>query len=42
LPLDAVGGVALGIAVVLSCTAIIDLLTHAHPQAWFRGAQRSP
>jgi membrane-associated phospholipid phosphatase len=30
LPLDAVGGVALGIAVVLASTAVIDLITHAH------------
>jgi membrane-associated phospholipid phosphatase len=35
LPLDAVGGVATGMAVVLACAAIIDLVTHAHPRTRF-------
>lgn len=30
LPLDAVGGAATGMGVVLACTAVIDLITHAH------------
>ncbi len=30
LPLDAVGGAATGMAVVLACAAIIDLVTHTH------------
>jgi membrane-associated phospholipid phosphatase len=30
LPLDAVGGAACGMAVVLACAAIIDLVTHVH------------
>jgi membrane-associated phospholipid phosphatase len=29
-PLDAVGGASCGMAVVLACAAIIDLVTHAH------------
>ncbi len=35
LPLDAVGGVATGMAVVLACATIIDLVTHAHPKTGF-------
>lgn len=30
LPLDAVGGVAAGMAIVLACAALIDRVTHAH------------
>ena len=30
LPLDAVGGVAAGMAIVLGCAALIDRVTHAH------------
>ena len=35
LPLDAVGGVAVGMAVVLACAAIIDLVTGAHRRTRF-------
>jgi membrane-associated phospholipid phosphatase len=42
-PLDAVGGAACGIAVVLACAAIIDLVTHAHRRVRSRrSAPRAP
>jgi membrane-associated phospholipid phosphatase len=43
LPLDAVGGAACGMAVVLACAVIIDLVTHVHrrPQS-SRSESRAP
>ena len=40
LPLDAVGGVATGMAVVLACASIIDLVTHTHRRAGFGASSR--
>jgi membrane-associated phospholipid phosphatase len=41
LPLDAVGGAACGMGVVLACAAIIDLVTHAHGRCQSPRARRS-
>jgi membrane-associated phospholipid phosphatase len=40
-PLDAVGGTACGMAVVLACASIIDLVTHAHRRGQSPRARRS-
>lgn len=41
LPLDAIGGVAIGVAIVLAVCAVIDLITHAHsPARSGEGARR--
>ena len=40
LPLDAVGGVAAGTAIVLGCAALIDRVTHAHRGADGVGPER--